>query len=131
MAKVIGLGGVFFKSPDPEALGRWYARWLGVPVQHPYGAMFLPGAVPPGGGNVWSPFAADTAYFDPSDRPYMFNLMVDDLDGALAQVRDGGADVLPKSEDSEFGRFGWFIDPDGNKVELWQPMAWDPANKGD
>lgn len=130
MAKVVGLGGVFFKSPDPEALGKWYARWLGVPVQHPYGASFQPGAMPTGGCQVWSPFAADTSYFEPANRPFMINLMVDDLDGALQQVREGGAQVMPKGEDSEYGRFGWFIDPDGNKVELWQPPAEFPADAG-
>lgn len=123
MAKVISVGGVFFKSPDPEALGAWYARWLGLPVQHPYGASFPAGQMPSGGFHVWSPFPADTTYFAPCERAFMFNLVVDDLDGALAQVAEGGAEVLPEREDGEFGRFGWFLDPDGNKVELWQPPA--------
>jgi len=123
MAKVIGLGGVFFKSPDPEELGQWYAQWLDVPVQHPHGAVFLPKAVPAGGYQVWSPFAADTSYFAPSRQPFMFNLMVDDLPGCLERVREGGAEVMEKTEQSEYGHFGWFIDPAGNKVELWQPPA--------
>lgn len=127
MAKVVGLGGVFFKARDPQALGRWYADHLGVPVQHPYGAVLAPSAIPAGGYQVWTPFAADTAYFRPSRRSYMINLMVDDLDGALAQVAAGGARVLPAREDCEYGRFGWFIDPEGNKVELWQPPAGGPA----
>jgi predicted enzyme related to lactoylglutathione lyase len=123
MAKVLGLGGVFFKAADPEKLGAWYAAWLGVPVRHPYGAVFQPADLPPGGCNVWTPFAADTAYFAPSDRPYMFNLVVDDVEGVLARVAEGGGQVLPEREDGEFGRFGWFVDPEGNKVELWQPPA--------
>jgi len=125
MAKVVGLGGVFFKARDPQALGKWYADHLGVPVQHPYGAVFAPAAVPAGGCQVWTPFAADTTYFRPARRAFMVSLMVDDLDGALAQVAAGGARVLPAREDSEYGRFGWFLDPEGNKVELWQPPAGD------
>ena len=128
MAKVIGLGGIFFKARDPEALGAWYARWLEVPVQHPYGASFVPGRVPPGGYQVWSPFAADTDYFAPSDSPFMFNLMVDDLEGCLVRVAEGGARVMDKREKGEYGDFGWFVDPEGNKVELWQPPAALPAD---
>jgi predicted enzyme related to lactoylglutathione lyase len=131
MAKVVGLGGVFFKAADPEALGKWYAKWLGVPVQHPYGASFLPAAIPPGGCSVWTPFAANTSYFRPSRRSFMINLMVDDLDGALAQVAEGGARVLPDPQSSEYGRFGWFIDPEGNKVELWEPPTASPGASGD
>ena len=121
MAKVIGLGGVFFKSPDPEALGQWYARWLGVPVQHPYGASFLPGAVPPGGSNVWSPFAADTTYFEPSDRPFMFNLMVDDLDAILARAKAAGVEPVKLFPDEGNGKFAHIMDNEGRKIELWQP----------
>jgi predicted enzyme related to lactoylglutathione lyase len=120
MAKVLGVGGVFFKSPDPVQLRAWYERWLGVPDRG-FGMDFAPSSVPPGGYTVWSPFAADTRYFDPGGREFMINLMVDDLDGALAQVRNGGANVMDRREESEYGRFGWFLDPDGNKVELWQP----------
>ncbi len=121
MAKVLGIGGIFFKSKDPKTLGEWYQKWLGFPVEHPYGATFKPDAVPPGGFAVWCPFANDTAYFDPGGRSYMFNLMVDDLDGVLALVTEGGGEIAGEVEESEFGRFGWFLDPDGNKVELWQP----------
>lgn len=122
MAKVIGLGGVFFKSSDPEKLGDWYSTWLGVPVQHPYGASFPAGAELPGGAcQVWSPFAADTDYFAPSQQPFMVNLMVDDLDGVLARVKEGGGEVVGDIQEEEYGRFGWFLDPEGNKVELWQP----------
>ena len=121
MAKVIGVGGVFFKSQDPKALGDWYQRWLGMPVEHPYGASFRPDALPASAWTGWCPFPATTTYFDPADRPYMFNLMVDDLDGALAQVKEGGAEIVGEVQEEEYGRFGWFLDPEGNKVELWQP----------
>lgn len=121
MAKVLGVGGIFFKSPDPEALGDWYQKHLGVPVNHPYGANFRPADMPDAGLTVWAPFRQDTEYLNPSDRPYMFNLIVDDLEEALNQVRAGGAEQIDEIVDEEYGRFGWFMDPDGNKVELWQP----------
>ncbi|QYJ73974.1 MULTISPECIES: VOC family protein [Shewanella] len=120
MAKVIGLGGVFFKSSDPEALANWYKTHLGMPVEHWGGCAFRALDLPKGSYSVWSPFDAGSDYFHPSRHPFMFNLVVDDLDAVLAQAAAGGAEVLPGREDTEFGRFGWFIDPDGNKVELWQ-----------
>ncbi len=123
MAKALGVGGVFFKAKDPEKLGAWYKEWLGLPVEHPYGASMKLAGLPANFCSVWSPFKQDTTYFEPSDQTFMINLIVDDLDGCLAKVREGGAEVMPKGEDSEFGRFGWFIDPEGNKVELWQPPA--------
>lgn len=128
MAKVVGLGGVFFKAADQAALGAWYAEWLGVPVADYGGASFLPSAVPPGGYQVWSPFKGDTDYFEPSDRPFMVNLMVDDLEGCLARVSAGGAQVMEAREKGEYGDFGWFVDPEGNKVELWQPPASLPGD---
>jgi len=121
MAKVVGVGGVFFKSEDPEKLGAWYQKWLGVPVEPPYGASFRPDSVPPGGLTVWGPFSKDTDYFKPSIREFMFNFMVDDLDGALAQVRQGGAEIVGEILEEDYGRFGWFVDPELNKVELWEP----------
>jgi predicted enzyme related to lactoylglutathione lyase len=120
MAKVLGIGGVFFRSEDPEKLGDWYARWLGVPVEHPWGASFQPADLPGKAFSVWAPFKSDTEYFAP-ETSFMFNLVVDDLDGALAQVKEGGAEVVEKTEEMEYGRFGWFFDPEGNKVELWEP----------
>lgn len=130
MAKVIGLGGIFFKSRDPKALGAWYRTWLELPVG-PYGATLKPEAMPPGGWQTWSAFPADTDYFAPSESPLMINLVVDDLDGCLERVAAGGATVLPRRDDGEYGRFGWFLDPDGNKVELWQPPAERPADAAD
>jgi len=123
MAKVLGVGGVFFKSPDPQKLGAWYQKWLGVPVEDPYGASFPPTSMPTAGFTAWAPFKADTHYFEPCPREFMFNLVVDDLDEALDQVRQGGAHVVGEVEECEYGRFGWFLDPDGNKVELWEPKS--------
>lgn len=121
MAKALGVGGVFFKSEDPEKLGRWYQKWLGVPVEHPYGASFKPESLPPGGMTVWAPFSGSTTYFEPSTRDYMFNLIVDNLEEALSQVVEGGAEIVGEIQDEDYGRFGWFVDPEGNKVELWEP----------
>jgi predicted enzyme related to lactoylglutathione lyase len=120
MAQVLGLGGLFFKSADPERLLAWYARWLGM-GDGKASVEFRPATMPSNGFAVFSPFPANTDYFAPAEGKFMFNLIVDDLDGALGQVHLGGAQVVGEIEEHEYGRFGWFIDPDGNKVELWQP----------
>jgi len=122
MAKVLGVGGVFFRSQDPKALAAWYEEWLGMPVEDWGGAVFRCTTMPAAGFTVWSPFPLDTKYFDPPGRDFMVNLVVDDLDAALAQVREGGAETPGEIEEMEYGRFGWFVDPDGNKIELWEPL---------
>ena len=116
MQRVRGIGGIFFKAQDKDALLRWYREHLGVPVEEWGGTQFTDG-----GPTVWSAFAADTKYFAPSTAPYMINFRVDDLDAMLAQLRAMGDRVEDKVEDSDFGRFGWVSDPEGNKIELWQP----------
>lgn len=121
MAKALGVGGIFFKSNDPLALMAWYGAALGLPVESGAYATFFAATTPPGGCTVFSPFKADTDYFAPSSSPFMFNLMVDDLDGALQQVQAAGASLAGEVQTFDYGRFGWFIDPDGNKVELWEP----------
>jgi uncharacterized glyoxalase superfamily protein PhnB len=126
MAKVLGLGGVFFKAKDPEKLGAWYKQWLEIPVE-PWGAVLTHDNLPKTAYNVWTPFKTDTDYFAPSTATFMVNLVVDDVDGCLERVREGGAEVMDKIEDGEFGRFGWFLDPEGNKVELWAPPAKPPV----
>ncbi|GAB2795696.1 VOC family protein [Dyella kyungheensis] len=120
MAKVTGFGGIFFKARDPAALGEWYARHLGFPLEDWGGARFEDDASRPG-YIVWTPFAADTTYFAPSSQPYMLNFRVDDLDGLLAQLKADGVDVDGRIEESEFGRFSWIMDPEGTRIELWQP----------
>ncbi|MEM7280595.1 MAG: VOC family protein [Pseudomonadota bacterium] len=122
MAKVLGIGGIFFKSKDPVALAAWYQEHLGFNVDGSFGGtVFQASEVPAGGYTIWGPFKADTTYFTPSDSRYMINLMVDDLGEALKQVQSGGATLVGEPESSEFGDFGWFMDPDDNKIELWQP----------
>lgn len=123
MARVLGVGGIFFKARDPVALGKWYADCLGLPVQAPYGASFPPADMPPGSMTVWAPFARDTEYFGSSGQEFMLNLLVDDLDGALAQVETAGGKRIGEIQEESYGRFGWFLDPDGNKVELWEPAG--------
>jgi predicted enzyme related to lactoylglutathione lyase len=121
MAQVLGVGGVFFRSRNPGKLARWYRDSLGIPLSMPSGATFKPSQMPANGMTVWSVFPARTKYFRPSASTFMLNLVVDDVDEALAQVEIGGGRVVGKPKGSPYGRFGWFLDPDGNKIELWQP----------
>src|SRR5262245_16373425 len=117
MQRVRGIGGIFFKAKDPEALRAWYRDRLGIPVEEWGGARF--GADE--GYTVSSPVKGETTYFEPSTASFMVNYRVDDLDAMLAQLREAGVEVVGTPEDSEFGRFGWVLDPEGNKLELWQP----------
>ncbi len=117
MARVTGLGGVFVKAKDPVALRTWYRDMLGMDVSE-WGAM-MPNEDKTYA--VWSAHAADTKYFAPSDRPFMINLRVDDLDALLAKLRQAGANVPDRREDSEFGKFGYVVDPEGTLLELFQP----------
>ena len=124
--QALGVGGVFFRSDDPPRLGEWYAKHLGFQVEEwgdTRGTSFSPATLPATAFTVWSAFAADTEYFGASGQSYMINLIVDDLDAALENVAAGGAEVLDEREEHDFGRFGWFVDPDGNRVELWEPPA--------
>ena len=122
--KVLGVGGVFFRSPDPGQLADWYRETLGLEIENwgaTHGTSFSPEAMPPHSFTVWSAFAADTEYFGDRRQSFMINLVVDDLDAALANVRAAGGKVIPEKEEHDFGRFGWIVDPDGNRVELWEP----------
>lgn len=120
MKRVTGIGGIFFHAKDPAALRAWYARHLGIDVQAWGGTAFT---WEEGGSTIWSVGAADGNHFAPGTAPFMINYRVHDLDGLLAALRDEGCDVLEKTDDSEYGKFGWVVDPEGNKVELWQPPA--------
>lgn len=126
MKRVTGIGGIFFKSRDPKALGAWYRTHLGIEVEAWGGAAFRwkgldnPDGV---GTTAWSPFAEDTDYFAPGTAPFMINYRVEDLHALLAALRAVGVQVDERVEESEYGKFGWVIDPEGNKLELWQPPA--------
>jgi len=123
MATVLGLGGFFFKAREPVKLGEWYQQWLGMKLEPDHNSVsFKPSTLPEKAYSVWSPFKQDTDYFQPSDQATMVNLIVDDVAEALSQVQEGGAEIVGEIEEYEFGVFGWFIDPEGNKVELWKPV---------
>lgn len=125
MKRVTGIGGVFFKAKDPKALGAWYKAHLGINVEEWGGAVlrWSDDNTDGSGTTTWNPFKADTDYFAPSTSSFMINYRVDDLDALLELLREEGCEVDKKVEDSEFGKFGWVMDPEGNKVELWQPPA--------
>ncbi len=122
--RVVGIGGIFFKARDPEALREWYRAHLGLEIGTWGGVSFDGAPSSPAGrqtGTAWSIFPADTGYFDPGSAPFMINYRVEDLDEALAALRAGGCDVDSRTDASEFGRFGWVMDPEGNRIELWEP----------
>jgi hypothetical protein len=121
--RVHGIGGVFFKANDPEALSAWYAKHLHVGGQG-WGGHIFPWRREDNGERaitVWSPFEAMTEYFEPSDKSYMVNFRVDDLDGTLEALRTEGCEVLDRYEQTEQGKFGYVLDPEGGLIELWEP----------
>lgn len=121
MARVTGIGGIFLRARDRAALSAWYRDQLGLPVQDWHGAMFMLAEAGTQSMALWSLFPADTKYFGPGDKACMVNFCVDDLDGVLARLRAGGCAVDEKVQEDENGRFGWVTDPEGNRIELWQP----------
>jgi predicted enzyme related to lactoylglutathione lyase len=124
MARVVGIGGVFFKSKDPKALAAWYHDKLGIEITE-WGMAIFPlrerGAAPKGAVQVWAPFKQDTDHFAPSNREFMLNLEVDDLDAMCSRLKAKGVAVLKRDDSDPHGSFAWIMDPDGTKIELWQP----------
>ena len=122
MAKVLGIGGLFFKSKNPSGLADWYSKTLGLPVNPGSTSSVLKiEQLPQEGFTVWSTFDENTDYFEPCKNSFMINFIVDDLIESLVQVKKAGGEVLDDVHEHEYGMFGWFLDPEGNKVELWQP----------
>ncbi len=123
MESVLGVGGVFVKARDPAGLARWYAEKLGLPIDPSWNGAVLPwrGDPSPGASTVWSAFPDASLYFGDAAQRVMVNFRVRDLDAMLAQLRAQGVTVDDKVESSEYGRFGWCVDIEGNRVELWQP----------
>ena len=126
MKHVLGLGGIFFKAQDPDKLAGWYREHLGLEVEGFGGVTFREpsdtGDSPRREAYVtWSPFPADTEYFSPSSKQFMINFRVANLEELLAKLRREGVTVDDKAEKSEFGYFGWAMDPEGNRIELWEP----------
>ena len=125
MRRVTGIGGVFFVARDPVALRAWYKKHLGIDVQDWGGAALRwidESGAPVAGTTVWS-VTADNSHFAPSQAPFMINYRVADLGALLDALRKEGCQVLEKTDNSEYGKFGWVVDPEGNKVELWEPPA--------
>ncbi len=126
MAKVTGIGGVFFKSTkDNAALARWYSDNLGIEAASWGGAIlqWSDDKQVDGGQTVWTVAAADSKWFAPSDASFMINYRVDDLDALVAQLKEAGVEFAGEPQSDDNGKFAWVIDPDGNKVELWEPTA--------
>ncbi len=124
MKRVIGIGVIFFKANDPDKLRNWYRAHLGIECENEGGAIFKwRTADDPNSERctVWSPFPENTDYFAPSKKSFMINLQVENLDEVLAQLKQEGVDVDPKVESYDYGKFGWIMDPEGNRVELWEP----------
>jgi predicted enzyme related to lactoylglutathione lyase len=123
MARVTGIGGVFFKSKDPKELMAWYAQHLGLRLEEWGGALLKwpDDKADDGGLTVWTVAAQSSDWFSPSDASFMINYRVDDLDALLTELRDAGVHIVKGPEAHENGRFAWILDPDGNKLELWEP----------
>jgi len=131
MARITGIGGVFFKSKDGAALAAWYQKHLGLLLEEFGGAILRwpEDRAKDGGLTVWHVADRQTQWFSPSESSFMINYRVDDLGELLEQLRAAGVEVLSGPESHENGKFAWIMDPDGNKVELWEPMVWDDKNK--
>ena len=124
MKKVTGIGGIFFKSDDPVKIREWYANHLGL-VTNDYGSLFeyREGADPEKVAYLqWSPFEKDTKYMEPSKKDFMINFRVADIEGLVKELKQNGVKVLDEIEEYEYGKFVHILDPEGNKIELWEPV---------
>ena len=123
VGRITGVGGIFLKSKDPKALARWYRDVLGVAIE-PWGGAMLrydaPGHPPV---LIWNALPSTTDYMAPSTREVMIDFAVDDLDAFLARLTEKGVTVLKREDGGSTGKFAWILDPDGTKIELWQPGA--------
>jgi predicted enzyme related to lactoylglutathione lyase len=132
MAKVTGIGGVFFKSKgDHKALAEWYQKHLGIELS-PWGGAVLrwpADTAEDKGVTVWTTAKTDTKWFSPSESSFMINYRIDDMEGMIEQLKAGGVEIVQGPEKHENGQFAWIMDPDGNKVELWEPKLFDAKNK--
>jgi catechol 2,3-dioxygenase-like lactoylglutathione lyase family enzyme len=122
MGHITGFGGIFFRSPDPEKLAAWYRDVLGMPVKDWGGATLAYDAPGHPSVMIWSPFPEKSDYMAPSTREFMINFAVDDLDAFLAKIEAKGVKPLKRDDSDPNGRFAWIVDPDGTKIELWQPV---------
>ncbi|WP_374165268.1 VOC family protein [Arcticibacter sp. MXS-1] len=123
MKKVTGIGGVFFKCDNPQGLNEWYAKHLGLPTSD-YGANFEwreAGDPSKKGTTVWCTFPQDTAYFNPSGKPFMINYRVDNLVALVAELKENGVTIVDEIAEYDYGKFVHVLDPEGNAIELWEP----------
>lgn len=118
MTRVTGIGGIFFNAKDPASLREWYRVHLGIDVLDWGGAVFFANA---NDQTIWSIFPDSSDSFSPSQAQFMINYRVQDLASLLALLKEEGCEVDTRTESSEFGKFGWVMDPEGNRIELWQP----------
>jgi len=124
MKRVTGIGGIFFKTKDTEKTKAWYHKHLGIESDQ-YGGQFVWRDLDNPDKKcytVWSPFNSDTKYFDPSEKPFMFNYRVENLEKLLEVLKEEGITVVGEIEKYDYGKFGWIMDLDGNKIELWEPL---------
>ena len=132
MARVTGIGGIFFKSRNDNAvLAEWYQKHLGLQLESFGGAILKwpDDTAEDRGLTVWHVAEKESDWFSPSDSSFMINYRVDNLDEMIAQLRADGVEIVGDLESHENGKFAWIMDPEGNKVELWEPMVWDEKNK--
>ncbi len=130
MEKVLGIGGVFYRSKDRQALCAWYRDKLGIEIDDSWMGGVLPAKHPldrPTPSTVWSTFPEDSTYLGSLGNTFMINFRVRDLDAMLAQLRASGCDVADETDSSEYGKFGWVTDPEGRRVELWEPPETPPG----
>ena len=121
MKRVTGIGGIFFKAEDPKALQAWYVKHLGLPVTPDGYIVFESKSQEVPQHAVWSAFPKDTSYYAPSTQPFMINYRVDNLDQLLTVLKEEGVQIVGAPETYEYGKFAWIMDPEGNKIELWEP----------
>lgn len=123
MKKVTGIGGIFFKCKDTQVTKAWYEKHLGLPVDD-YGCTFWQAEsvkLDKKASQQWSPFKSDSSYFDPGKQDFMINYRVADLKSLLEELKQNAVEVVGKMEEYDYGKFGWVMDCDGRKVELWEP----------
>ncbi|WP_405251276.1 VOC family protein [Dokdonia sp. Asnod3-C12] len=122
MKRVTGIGGMFFKSEDPDAQKAWYKNHLGIPTDQYGWTFWWRDENGKKCSTQWSPMNNDTTYFSPSKKQFMFNFRVDDLIALLAVLKEEGVTIVGEIEEYSYGKFGWILDPEGNKIELWEPI---------
>jgi predicted enzyme related to lactoylglutathione lyase len=119
--RAVGIGGVFFKAKNADSLAKWYVEMLQLPADPDEGVSFVSRDETPGAQTVFATFESDSEYFGKPQQQFMVNFRVDDLDALLERLQQRGVEILPQRESYEYGRFAWIVDPEGNRVELWEP----------